>query len=74
LLEERDQTIKKEIQLWLWAYMATIYRNHDITVKAVGGLDDSCPSSFSITCTSGALQIRLSGKDFPPLTGFERLN
>jgi REP element-mobilizing transposase RayT len=38
--KERNQTIKKEIQPRLWAYMATTYRNHDILVKAVGGLDD----------------------------------
>jgi REP element-mobilizing transposase RayT len=38
--KERAQTIQKEVQPRLWAYMATIYRNHDIITRSVGGLDD----------------------------------
>ncbi len=46
--KERDQTIKKEIQPRLWAYMATIFRNHDMIVKAIGGLDDHAHILFQL--------------------------
>ena len=46
--KERNQTIQKDIQPRLWAYMATIYRNHDIITKAVGGLDDHAHLLFQL--------------------------
>ncbi len=44
----RVPTIHKEIQPRLWAYMATLYRNHEILTKTVGGLDDHAHLLFQL--------------------------
>ena len=38
--KNRVRSISREIQPRLWAYLATIYRNHEIVTEAVGGIDD----------------------------------
>ena len=38
--KNRVQCIRKDIQPRLWAYMASIFRNHDIFTEIVGGIDD----------------------------------
>lgn len=49
--KNRVQCIKKDIQPRLWAYMSTIYRNHDIITKEVGGIDDHVHLLFHLPAT-----------------------
>lgn len=47
----RVRSIKKEVQPRLWAYMGTIFRNHDVRVKTINGLDDHVHLLFELPST-----------------------
>jgi putative transposase len=57
---ERRKTIAKELQPELWKYMTGTCRHHNITVMAVGGVEDHAHILFHLPATvalSKAVQV-----------------
>ena len=59
--KDRRKTITKELQPPLWAYLAGIAKNHDMTIVALGGTEDHVHILFHLPP-----KLALA----PPLRGF----